>query len=190
MESKALVVSPVFPVAERTLLIGQAPGADGDARPIAGAMGLRLAEWAGISEVERSWIEHEDETIGLYFGRANVLNHYPGPSPSGKGHAFPRDEARAGAEQLVPHFARYDRVLFCGRAVAAAFSRPLIDRGLILTSAQLLKLHKFEWTPRIGELPRLAWMPHPSPVVIHWNDPANVMEAKRFLRHLVQLAVT
>lgn len=171
----------------RVLLIGQAPGADGDTRPLTGTMGLDLAVLAGLHDrsldarAARCGLDR-DERIGLWFDRANVLDFYPGRG-NGKGHAFPLGHAAAAASLMVPLMEEYDRVLYCGKAVYDAFRRA---RGREIER----NLDKLVWymdlhTSGSGAGQLFAWMPHTSKVNPWWNDAANVHAASAFLRETV-----
>lgn len=166
-------------VPRRVLLVGQAPGADGDVRPLTGTMGLRLAELAGLTEVAGTEDVPRDEWIGLWFDRANVLDHYPGRK--GKGHAFPPGAAFGAAANMWDRTRDHDRVLYCGKAVFDAFRRvsKLSAGSEYARDVEMLRWHEDRAR---GQL--YAWMPHTSMIVPWWNDPANVRRASDFLRDL------
>lgn len=138
----------------RLLLIGQAPGRGGDpSRPLEGRIGRRLAEMIGVSF---------DEYL-LIAERTNLLTEWTGKK--GKGDSWDALAARERASELRQVFPGRVAVLL-GRNVARAFG--------------------------LGDLEWLAWMdfcegavgaiPHPSGIVIWWNDPANRSRAFEFLR--------
>ena len=54
------------------------------------------------------------------FERADLIPAWPGPNRSGKGDAFPADEARSNARGMLRGFSGR-RVVFVGRGVAQAF---------------------------------------------------------------------
>lgn len=144
----------------RPLVVGQAPSADTDGRPpFCGRSGARLAELLGV----------EHRQLGQLVDLVNLLERWPGKSPTGRGDAFPYDQAAAAAAMLLavtPH----DRVIVCGRGVWRALGlhgdvEPL-GRGY---AAGRLFLN----------------LPHPSGLCRWWNDPANVDRAGAVLRHFV-----
>jgi len=140
----------------KLILIGQAPGRNGDpSRPLEGRNGRRLAKLAGIAEDE--YLEITD--------RMNLLDRWPGKK--GKGDEWPVAEAEASANEMLPNLSGR-RVLLVGRNVAKAFG--------------------------FGDLPWLEWrklegmevavIPHPSGIVLWWNDKENRQAAKKFLREV------
>ena len=140
--------------AVKPLIVGEAPSMR-TSRPFAGRSGERLAELAGTSL----------ESIRDRFRLVNLLGHWPGPDASGKGSAFPMEQARPAAATLrLPGGS-----LLCGRRVAAAFG--------------LANAPYFAWRDVDGR--RVAVIPHPSGVSRWWNDPANVDAARSFLREQV-----
>lgn len=128
-------------------IVGEAPSMR-TSRPFAGASGRRLAELADASL---------DDLRGR-FRLVNLLAHWPGPNPHGKGAAWNARAARdrAATVRLPPGS------LLCGRRVARAFGR----------SSQPF----FEWVGGV------AVIPHPSGVSRWWNDPGNYELARRFVR--------
>lgn len=159
------------------LLVGQAPGSSGEYLPLGGRIGKRLAEWAGVP------------TIDPYFDRVNVLASFPGKTIDGKGDLFPRREAEEGALALIETLRGYDRVVFCGLAVAHAFGRalardphPVVQRGAV----RFLAPDPFVWKRLPYSTTLAVAIPHPSGVVPFWNDPANVARAERLFRNLVR----
>lgn len=175
------IVRALRPRERRVLLVGQAPGADGDVRPLTGIMGVRLAELMGVCGTPGV---PDDEAIGVWFDRANVLDFYPGRS--GKGHAFPVGAARIAAELMLPEVKRYDRVVFCGKAVFEAFRTcgtgdESARRRKEWRGWPMLTWHHLDRTGLAGSW---AWMPHTSMIVTWWNDRENVEAAQAFLRDL------
>lgn len=164
----------------RALLVGQAPGADGDVRPLTGTMGARLADLAGLHLPGPRGYEmtQKDELVGLWADRANVLDRYPGRK--GKGHDFPRAEARRAAADMTPLVLEYDLVLFCGRAVADVFAPSMIGRAR-WRDREMLTWHPWD---RPDSLACWAWMPHTSMILPWWNDQRNVWHASKFLTEL------
>lgn len=175
------------------LLVGQAPGADGDVRPLTGTMGERLADLAALpQEPPRGWKNlPRDEHVGLYAARANVLDVYPGRR--GKGHDFPLGHARIAAKAMWPQVVAYDRVLFCGKAVKQAFKDELCgprDHAMRRSARREFDAAPmFAWFATTDERNHCgafawAWMPHTSLVNPWWNDERNVEAASRFLTDL------
>jgi uracil-DNA glycosylase len=133
-------------------IVGEAPSMR-TSRPFAGRSGERLAELSGLASLE---------ALRDRFRLVNLLGHWPGPDASGKGSAFPMQEARSAAATLrLPSGS-----LLCGRRVAAAFG--------------LAAAPYFAWCDVDGR--RVAVIPHPSGVSRWWNDPENVARARAFLR--------
>lgn len=122
------------------------------ARPFAGRSGDRLADLLGAASLR---------DLRDRYRLVNLLGYWPGPSPSGKGSAFPLDEARRAAETLP----LADGSLLCGRRVAQAYG--------------LARVPFLEWIDARGR--RVAVIPHPSGVSRWWNDPENVRRARIFL---------
>lgn len=148
---------------EAILLVGEAPSATSDPRrPLEGRTGAKLAALAGMSM----------EAFGRRFALANLLHAYPGPGASGKGSAFPDEEARVAASQLrallsVEPAPR--RIVLLGKRVARAFG----ERAEPLCA----------WRPARfgGRDVELAVVPHPSGVNKWYNSPENVALVERFL---------
>jgi hypothetical protein len=99
----------------------------------------------------------------LRLERTNLLAEYPGRY--GKGTHWPLALAKAEATYLLLEHPRRPLVLM-GARVAAAFE---------LARSDYEWLEWFPWRDR-----RLAVCPHPSGIVRWWNDPANVMLARKF----------
>jgi hypothetical protein len=97
--------------------------------------------------------------------RTNVIQRYPGRS--GKGAAFPLDEARVGLARLRRRTPLRVAFVYVGKRVAAADGW----RGPYL-----------QWGEHRGRL--VATLPHPSGINQWWNDPANVELAGRFVSGL------
>lgn len=142
----------------RIVLIGQAPNRRGrpDRPLIGGRSGEFLQSLAGM-------------TLWQYaraFERRNLLAAFPGSAPHGD--LFPAAEARTAAVEMAPSLAGR-RVIFVGRAVAAAFGHEQApfyawakdDRG-------------FEF----------AVIPHPSGVNTHWNRSGAKAEAIGFFARM------
>lgn len=137
--------------AMKPAIVGEAPSMR-TSRPFAGRSGERLAELAGTSL----------EALRDRYRLVNLLGYWPGPNASGKGSAFPMQEARPAAATLR----LASGSLLCGRRVAAAFG--------------LARAPYLEWLSVDGR--QVAVIPHPSGVCRWWNDPENVARARAFLR--------
>lgn len=102
------------------------------------------------------------------FERMNLLDHYPG-SAGKRGDRFPMVEAR-----MMAHEARKAMegriVVFVGLAVAEAFDS--------------IGPKAFEWR-RYAPGFRGAPIPHPSPINVFYNEPANAIRARRFFDELL-----
>lgn len=139
------------------LLIGQAPGKDGgNDNPLTGRSGQRLAAMMGIKVV----------TFKGQVDRINVFTRYPGTS--GKGDAFPLEEARSRTPALASSM-HGRRVILLGNNVARAFGYD--PRQCLL-----------RWTIDTQIGCEVAMVPHPSGVNLWWNKPENRDSAKKFLR--------
>jgi uracil-DNA glycosylase len=174
------IVPALYQPERKVLLVGQAPGADGDLRPLTGTMGLRLAEMAGYDPADG------DEAIGRWFSRANVLDYFPGKDETGKGHLFPIGHGRVAAAKMWPSLRDYERVLFCGRAVFECF-RTCAYGDVNEWRKAWKDCEPLTWHDEFPSRPRLVFarMPHTSMVVPWWNDEANVLRASEFLRELL-----
>lgn len=141
----------------KILLIGQAPGRDGDpsAPLLGGRVGRKLAALLGMSNVE----------YGRRFARINVLDSWPGRS--GKGDRFPLREARVVAVAKLSTISG-KRVLFVGFATASAFN---------------FKHPPLRWEQFNGG--KAAILPHPSGINRWYNNRKNVKKAVRFLRAML-----
>lgn len=138
----------------KLLLIGMAPARTGDpAKVLQGRTGLWLADLMGLPLDE--YLRRTD--------RRNLFDRWPGKS--GKGDAWDAQEARIRAGILMPDVLGR-RVLFVGRAVAAAFAMPRVP---LLT-----------WVGACGAW--VAVVPHPSGIVRWWNSEENRARAGEFLR--------
>lgn len=139
---------------ERLLLIGQAPSRTGDpSKVLAGRAGVWIADLMGISLAEYlAWTD-----------RMNLFDEWTGKG--GKGDRWSLPEARDRASRMVPLLTGR-RVIFIGRNVAAAFGEPRIG--------WMTWIERFE--------ARVAAIPHPSGIVLWWNDQRNRSAAAEFLR--------
>lgn len=140
---------------EQIVLIGQAPGRNGDpSDPLGGKIGRRLAKLAGVS-IE----EYEDRTE-----RMNMFDEWPGKA--GKGDAWDKEAARDRAAEILPEL-EDRRILFVGRNVAAAFG--------------FGKIPWLKWIRDDESDMEVAVIPHPSGIVTWWNEGNNKRAAAEFL---------
>lgn len=137
----------------KILIIGEAPGPAGAGPPLDGAIGARIAEYAGVTV---------DEYRAMTY-RANLLAAWPGD-------AWPAAVAQASAEAML-HLMMEQRTILLGQRVAVAFGLRLAP---LMTWRPLVDDH-----PAYGEV---AILPHPSGLNRWWNDPENRAAARRFLR--------
>ncbi len=145
----------------RIVLVGQAPGRDGDATaPCGSGFMRRLCAVSGLS------VEQYADT----FDRANILAWWPGPrvGVGVDGDAFPLADARAAAERLRPML-RGRIVVLAGRRVEHVLAE---RRGAL-------------FTPRAaGWCDVFFVIPHPSGLNRWWGCPENVAIAGDFVRAL------
>jgi hypothetical protein len=109
------------------------------------------------------------------FARANLLATWPGKDKGGKGDAWPRELARARAEELLPHLGRFKRVVLLGRRVAAAMG---------CDGAPWFAWSGFGLFD--GGAAVVAVAPHPSRTSRWWNDAGNVAQARTFWAGLAE----
>jgi len=163
----------------RPLLVGECIGPDGDRHhPLAGAIGKRIAELAGVT-----W----PNGFMVAFARIALLSRYEGVDEAGVS-IFDAKSARMAAKHVLidlndDYLERRGnrealpepaRLVVLGRRVAAAF-------GLAETREW------FEWTPLASGPPgcRVAVMPNPLGSTDWWKEPENLERARKFLRLLV-----
>lgn len=178
---------------QRPLILGEAPSRSGDKYfmcPLSGAVGERLARWAGL----------EPQPGGTRYGQwywslveafecRNLLERYPGPQ--GKGAALPMGPARAAAAELE---AELDgrRVVLLGSRLPAALSLPwpapmfewYTSPRRIPTNT--LPMEDGEHVLRLGTEFEYAVIPHPSGLNRTYNDPLNVRAASAVLRRCLE----
>lgn len=183
------------PPRRSVLLVGQAPGADGDPRPLTGTMGKRLGELAGLHLAKDALSAAglpRDEFIGTLFDRANVLDYYPGRLAESKGDQFPLAHARTAAAFMWPAIAEhYDRTLFCGKAVWDVFRTCQAGLDVSERRREWMSVQALEWVDgrRYGIHGEVAWMPHTSGIVTWWNDVQNRLRAESFMACLTVYAL-
>lgn len=145
-------------------IYGQAPGKKPKEDPrvpfLGGRNGAFLAELAEVDE----------KVLADLFVFRNVLDYYPGPRTSGKGDAFPLDEARASARRLMDEWVWGDTVLFAGMQVAKAF--------------EFKEVSYFKWGEPVAGV-QAAIVPHPSGINRFWNEARNKTRARGFWRAAV-----
>jgi len=148
--------SVVKRIPSKLLLIGQAPGRNGDPRrPLEGRIAGKMAELAGVPVGE--WLDRTE--------RMNLLGEFRGKA--GKGDAWDAELARKAADGMKKTIAGR-RVLLLGRNVARAFG--------------LVDLPWLTWMEAFGAV--AGAIPHPSGIVLWWNSPENRERASAFLREI------
>ena len=141
-------------------IYGQAPGKKPKVDPrvpfLGGPHGAFLAELAGVDEA----------VLEDLFTFRNVLDYYPGPNGDGKGDAFPMDEARASARELMEAWCWGDTAIFAGHNVARAFG---VAR----------RYPYFKWHELVDGV-QCVVVPHPSRLNRFWNNGACIARASHF----------
>jgi uracil-DNA glycosylase len=166
-------------VTTRPFLLGEAPSRSGDRYwrfPLSGAVGQRLAEWAGL----------EPQAGGTRYGRwywplndafelRNLLARYPGSLGAGMGAALPTAPARQAWELLRPEMA--------GRVVVLLGARLAILTGLAPLKGEggALRTGFYEWQEPEWCAAALV-LPHPSALNRKYNDPEEQRQASLGLR--------
>lgn len=100
--------------------------------------------------------------------RTNLLRAYPGRA--GKGAAFPAEAGRAAAQRLLRRTRRDVPLVLLGTRVAASLGLRRADYDFL------------EWIEHRGRA--MAVVPHPSGIVLWWNDPENRRAAREFFEEL------
>lgn len=138
----------------RLVLVGQAPGsAVQPSAPLEGRIGRMLSELIGVS--------FEEYLRGTE--RLNLITHWMGKA--GKGDVWNPRAAERRAEKLKPELAGRTVVLL-GRNVAEAFG--------------LKRLHWMTFAEMNGAMAGV--IPHPSGIVLWWNEEKNRLAASAFLK--------
>lgn len=106
--------------------------------------------------------------------RTNLLREWPGSQ--GKGSAFPLELAKPAAARLLRRVPSRVPLLMIGTRVAAAF-------GMKRESYDYLAWYDRALVPG-GKTRRVAVCPHPSGIVLWWNDPQHVAEAEAFFERI------
>lgn len=153
-------MNPEYSVRTKLLLIGQAPSRTGDPSVVLeGRIGRRLASLMNLS-------------FACYLTRTERLNLFDEwTGRSGKGDAWNKEQALKRAEGIAP-LLRDRRVVFLGRNVAEAFGAQNL---LWLTWVRMESLES-----------EVAIVPHPSGIVLWWNNEENQKRASRFLSTAVR----
>lgn len=139
-------------------LIGQAPSRSSDpTEPFSGRSGSVIAALVGLPK----------KHVLPMFERRNLFDAYPGKH--GKGDRFDRVAARRRAILMIEELAGH-QVVLVGRAVADAF--------LVSKSEPYMTWSRYHDAA-------VAVIPHPSGIVMWWNDPTNRSRAARFLTELL-----
>lgn len=142
----------------KPLLIGQAPSASGESgKPLEGRIGRKLAALSGMSFPD--WAASCD--------RVNVFDEFPGKN--GKGDSWDPKKAEKRADGLRG-LLKGRRVVFLGKRVAKAFGE---------SGSPIL-----EWKRSEKLKAEVATLPHPSGIVLWWNDEDNEAAAASFLHEL------
>lgn len=178
---------------QRPLILGEAPSKSGDKYylcPLSGAVGERLARWAGL----------EPQPGGTRYGQwywplvaafecRNLLERYPGPQ--GRGAALPMGPAREAAAELLPELDGR-RVVVLGTRLPAALG--------LRWPAPMFEWHHFPWLSPSQALLReqglavgvgdvefeYAVIPHPSGLNRAYNDPLVERAASAVLRRCLE----
>jgi len=125
------------------------------------------------------------------FARTNVLDFWPGPAKGGKGSAFPMDQARPAARDLMRQIStscRFDRMVLMGRRVAEAVLGPGHKDHAWFEWFYLAPAHYGAAKPPAAPGLSVAVAPHPSKISRWWNEAKNVGEAQKFWRPLARFA--
>ncbi len=146
-------------------IYGQAPGKKPKRDPsvpfLGGRHGEFLAQLAGVDE----------SVLADLFTFRNVLDYYPGPNEDGKGDAFPMDEARERARELMDDWHWGDTAVLAGHNVAHAFGVPR-------------RFPYFKWLELVGGV-QCVVVPHPSRLNRFWNNAACITRASHFWKAAV-----
>lgn len=143
-------------MAAKVIFVGEAPSSR-PGPPLGGAAGRRLALLAGLPEAE---LRRRCEFV-------NLLDRCPPLQANGKGRTFDSSAAQAAARSLERALPG-GRFVLLGARVARAFGIWHRDRLPISDSGRFLVL------------------PHPSGIVIWYNDKRNVRRASVTLRKFLR----
>jgi uracil-DNA glycosylase len=164
---------------EKKWIVGESPGPLGDPnRPLFERSGLPsrsgdfLARLAGCSLQEL----HDRWTI------RNVLKNFPGRDPSGRGDAFPAEEARQPGEEILRRaISCHAKVLVLGKRAAEALG---------LTDARYLEWYKKSqanpWHKDTPDTATIGILPHPSGINHWWNEPGRLVRAAKFMEEFLE----
>lgn len=149
----------------KPLLIGEAPGPNGDAgRPLDGPPGRRLERFMGLD------VTPEDlggAQLREMFDVRNLIERRMERPEGQKGTEWPKEEAAKAARRLLLLMERDQSVVLLGKRVNAAFAAAV---GGILPA-------EFWGVTHIKGGPVFFLIPHPSGIVRTWNDPVNRVRA-------------
>ena len=127
---------------------------------LTGAIGQRLADMLGMS-------------VGVFartYHRQNLNARWNGKA--GKGDIFDKIEGKARA-QIILRNASFTKFVLCGSLVARCFGYHFEERAVPCVRVDRDTNRRF------------LIIPHPSRIVIWWNEPFNCFQAKRALREFV-----
>jgi hypothetical protein len=181
------------------LIVGEAPAKDLSKKNLDVSLACRSIgrrPVTGILTLLRDEHERLFDFV-MHCRHVNLLDYWPGPG-HGKGSAFPMDEARLKARELVEairipvprtrlqtvrsfhvwngvKFYKPKVVLLCGHRVASAF---MIHRAKYFVTDLECR--------RVAGLPTVV-VPHPSGLNRWWNEPQNREQGKMFLDGLGQM---
>ena len=151
---------------KQAIFVGQAPGFDGQKKPLIGRSGKRLEMLCGLSGGQ----------MDSLFDKTNIFKEFPGRQCHPlKGDMFNIKKARVLAQKMK--FDNYRLVVFLGLNVAKSFDfirRPRLFKQFYMTKHDKLS---------IGIV-----LPHPSGVSHYWNTKENREKATKVLRTVMKKA--
>ena len=152
------------PKLKQAIFVGQAPGFDGQEKPLVGRSGKRLEMLCGLSCGQ----------MDSLFDKTNIFKEFPGrQSHPLKGDMFDIKKARMLTKNMK--FDNYKLVVFLGLNVAKSFDfikRPRLFKQFYMTKEDKLS---------IGIV-----LPHPSGVSHYWNTKENREKAMKVLRRVMK----
>jgi hypothetical protein len=148
----------------RYLLIGEAPSRKHGKRNLDVCLVCRaLGRHPGPGTLGWLRTQHRDLfSFVLKTKHINLIDHWPGSS--GKGSAFPIEDAKFTASTFKTGFHYYNAVFLAGKRVAKVFDV------------------KAEYFDKVEGNTPMYVVPHPSGINTWWNDPCNREVAKKFLK--------
>lgn len=149
--------------------MGQAPSKETEGKPVfSGKAGILLSKLLGTTQ-EEMLFRHEF---------VNLLDRWPGRSPSGKGDLFPAPEAERAALALrCSGRLEGKMVIMLGRNVARAFCVGHVPFFQVRDT-----LREGSWTV----LWKFCVIPHPSGICRSYNSPEARAKASEFLRNIAR----